>query len=354
MRFNAHLLLGSSGYYVTMRPDLGRANVRALARAALDEAVRIDPEIVEVQRALGVYYRWSGDLVQAEEHLFRVLRRQPNDVDALLWLARIQGARGDWDSATVMLQRAGDLDPRSAQTAQQVARSYGIGGRYEDALRSANRFVTLAADQARPYVEKGWLHVLAGDTAAAHQSIRLGAERVGLVNLLVALIRAVDVCGAMLRIFDEYGEAVRGLSQDALGVDTLDYLQAKAISYHEDPDLAGAYFDSIVVFRTTALEANPDLRSYRAGRVRAYAGSGRKEAAIQDAAAVLRVAGPAWHSRRLAEAYVMIGELDAAVEQLRTAFGSPYRFSPALLRFDPIWDPLRDHPGFQELLEGGN
>jgi hypothetical protein len=30
----------------------------------------------------------------------------------------------------------------------------------------------------------------------------------------------------------------------------------------------------------------------------------------------------------------------------------PSEMSPALLRIDPVWDPLRNHPRFQKLVEG--
>jgi hypothetical protein len=60
------------------------------------------------------------------------------------------------------------------------------------------------------------------------------------------------------------------------------------------------------------------------------------------------------HTWFLAEAYVMLGEYDAAVDQVRILMASRPPLTASFLRLDPIWDPLRDHPGFQELLEGGN
>jgi hypothetical protein len=53
----------------------------------------------------------------------------------------------------------------------------------------------------------------------------------------------------------------------------------------------------------------------------------------------------------LAEVYAMVGEYDAAIEQLEYLLSIPCLVSPALLRIDPIWAPLRDHPRFQALLE---
>jgi serine/threonine-protein kinase len=47
----------------------------------------------------------------------------------------------------------------------------------------------------------------------------------------------------------------------------------------------------------------------------------------------------------------MVGEYDAAIGQLELLLSIPSEISIPLLRVDPLWDPLRDHPRFQELLE---
>ncbi len=46
----------------------------------------------------------------------------------------------------------------------------------------------------------------------------------------------------------------------------------------------------------------------------------------------------------LAETYVMVGEYEAAIDQLDYMLSIPSRISVPLLRIDPLYDPLRDHP----------
>ncbi len=41
-----------------------------------------------------------------------------------------------------------------------------------------------------------------------------------------------------------------------------------------------------------------------------------------------------------------------AIDQLEFLLSRPGVLSVSLLRLDPTWDPLRDHPRFQRLLEG--
>jgi serine/threonine-protein kinase len=55
----------------------------------------------------------------------------------------------------------------------------------------------------------------------------------------------------------------------------------------------------------------------------------------------------------LAQVAARMGEPDRAISALRKAISLPTRtqppFTPALLRLDPMWDPLRGDPRFQEL-----
>jgi serine/threonine-protein kinase len=53
----------------------------------------------------------------------------------------------------------------------------------------------------------------------------------------------------------------------------------------------------------------------------------------------------------LAQIYVMVGEYDAALDQIEYLLSIPYWLSVPSLRIDPLWDPLRNHPRFQKLLE---
>ena len=53
----------------------------------------------------------------------------------------------------------------------------------------------------------------------------------------------------------------------------------------------------------------------------------------------------------LAVIYAQLGELDRAVAELARLVRLPGGPTPGTLRIEPQWDPLRDHPEFQKLLE---
>ena len=56
-------------------------------------------------------------------------------------------------------------------------------------------------------------------------------------------------------------------------------------------------------------------------------------------------------ANKVAEIFVTVGEYDAAIDLLENLLSIPSQISVNLLRIDPIWEPVRDHPRFQRLIE---
>jgi hypothetical protein len=52
----------------------------------------------------------------------------------------------------------------------------------------------------------------------------------------------------------------------------------------------------------------------------------------------------------LARIYVMVGENEAALDQLEYLMSIPGDLGVGAFRPDPAWKPLRDHPRFQALI----
>jgi serine/threonine-protein kinase len=56
-------------------------------------------------------------------------------------------------------------------------------------------------------------------------------------------------------------------------------------------------------------------------------------------------------SIELAKVYAQVGETDKVLVLIDELLSIPCDLSVGLLRLDPVWDPLRDNPRFQALLE---
>jgi serine/threonine-protein kinase len=110
----------------------------------------------------------------------------------------------------------------------------------------------------------------------------------------------------------------------------------------------------------------PDNAFVAAALAVAYAMLEEKESALNEAQNAMtlspsskdRLAGPAFEEN-LALVEMIVGENSRAISSLtqllQTPYGgwlySPAPITPALLRLDPIWDPLRADPAFQKLCE---
>jgi serine/threonine-protein kinase len=93
----------------------------------------------------------------------------------------------------------------------------------------------------------------------------------------------------------------------------------------------------------------------------AYAALGEKDLALKAAERAIMllprtedaVNGPIMEEN-LATVQTIVGENSHAISNLtrllQTSYGLP-RVTPALLRLDPVWDPLRADPRFQKLCE---
>ena len=89
-----------------------------------------------------------------------------------------------------------------------------------------------------------------------------------------------------------------------------------------------------------------------------YAGLGRKEDAIRagkKGVELLPISKEAWRGayrlEDLAVIYAQVAEPDLAIDHLETLLSVPSDLSVQLLRLNPKWDPLREHPRFIALLE---
>jgi serine/threonine-protein kinase len=134
-------------------------------------------------------------------------------------------------------------------------------------------------------------------------------------------------------------------------------------------DVAGAKVTAEQTLNTLeqSYRDQPDNEFFAQSLSRAYAVAGEKDSALKAAeqAIVLlpgakdRVWGPGLEEN-LVLIETIFGEKSRAIETLTQLLKTPHDsniypgvavLTPALLRLDPIWDPLRADPGFQKLCQ---
>jgi len=334
------------------QPDAGPK-----AREAVDKAVQLAPNHPATHHARGWYhYDVTEDFQKAEEHL--ELAQQSGVSEYLFWIAlgRVRWALGKWEQALASYQEAYKLDPQDDSVLSGLGRRHYEMRRYADAEFYLDNRIARHPDTRVGYFFKIMLYLSwDGDTERAAPALRTAMDR---FDLLGFLLTSWDFDDRMvLRLFpDHFAEALNQRTLAEPGDSAAFYLaKADAATRSRQEPLARVYVDSARVFLERRIAVRPN-NSRDHGRLGlAYAGLGRRAEAIHEAERALSIvknAGVAASFDRptLAEIYVLAGDYDAAIDQLASLLSVPSIISVPLLRFDPVWAPLRGHPRFEALV----
>jgi serine/threonine-protein kinase len=337
----------------------------AMAKDALDKALELAPDLPEVRLALGHYhYHGNLDYDLALEQFAIARKRQPNSSELMTFTGYVQRRQGKFEKAVVTLKEASELDPRSARLAYSLGSTSMLLRKYSEAERYYERAISLAPDWPRPYAYKMQLYFLAeGSTKKARTVLNRALENIGTKEDVFIIFHWV-----LLEIFDgNYQKALDTLSVGSSeAFETQFYFIPKAQLYGQINGLMGdrqaeqAYYESARKILESKIKQQPEDARFHSALGIAYAGLGRKQDAIREgqlAVELLPVTKEAWKGlyriADLARVYVMVGEYDLAIEQLEYLLSIPGELSIPLLRLDPAWNPLRDHPRFKKLIEQG-
>ena len=339
-----------------------REDQLAKARAAVDRAFALAPDLPEARMALGSWYYWGSlDYRRALEQFNAVRERQPNNSELLWLIGSVQRRQGNYEQALADFGRAARLDPRSQVFAFEVGGTLQGLRRYPDAERHYDEAIALAPDWVPPYASKATLYLgWQGNRDRAREVLRQVARHTGLQERIVPVLITEIAYRPLLPILEpDFQAALAGFSLSGGGVDSGAYYRVKA-EHHARAgraEIARAYHDSARVIWESRARAQPDNFGARIELASAYAGLGLTRAAEQEADAALALDPVARDALRgtfwvdeLAGLYVRLGDHAKALHLLRLLLRVPSPVDTAGLRVDPRFDRLRSLSAFQDLL----
>ena len=123
---------------------------RALADAAVNEALRLRPDLPEVHLALANHL-WAcyRDFERARVQIAIAAQARPNNAEVLELTASINQVQGRWEKATAGLERATTLDPLSLELLEALRTNYWCLRRYGDFERILDWAIELKPDEPR-------------------------------------------------------------------------------------------------------------------------------------------------------------------------------------------------------------
>ena len=332
------------------------------AKAAVDEALRLDPDLPEAHSSLGYYYYWGFlDYDDALKELALAQKSRPNDTRVLLGIGAVQRRQGKFESAVATMAKASEVDPRSSELAFNTAQTYALLRNYSEALHYIDNAISLAPDDVTRYTFKAlYCLVSSGDTKTAREVMQQASSIVGAEEYTAVLYtRAwIEMCdgkyNAALALASSKPE---GSYDDQFQFIPRTELLAEIHALMGQRDLARANYDSARAVLEARVKEQPDDARYHSELGVAYAGLGRKQDAVKEGkrgVELLPISKEAWRGtyrvRDLARIYTMIGEQSAAIDLLADLLARPSDISGPWLRIDPTWLPLRNNSRFQKLI----
>jgi tetratricopeptide (TPR) repeat protein len=330
-----------------------------LANAAVQTALRLQPDAGEAHLALAIYY-YNGfrDYGRARSELVIARRALPNSADVFRYTGMIDRREGHWDAATRNLERALELDPRNFFTLQQLAYAYGWQHRYADEVRTYDRALAIMPGDPGSRIN---LALVALDWRADIKPFQatlatLVAENPGLPLDLDALRPALceRPATAAIRALTNYprdGVVHNGVNNPRA------YWDGVIARCQGDLAKAQAAFTAARREVERTVERQPDFAAALSLLGMIDAGLERKEQAIQEGrrgCELLPISEDAIDGAdiaiNLAQIYSWTGEKDRAIEQIAAVERVPNTLSYGLLKLHPYWDPLRGDPRFDKIV----
>ena len=336
-------------------------------RNRAEQAITLAPNLAEGHIALGMYYSYGRiEFDKALAEFGRALELQPNNVRALLYAAGIHRRQGLWKQYLSELTRCEQLDPRDAQIPALMGATYCRLRMWEEANRAGQR--ALALD---PRNMPGMVHVLltslegTGDIEKAArllatfpadaliaQSFKVGGDVSNIIGIWPYFyVIKRDYLSALKARDKDSGEAIANrLSARA----AIFVLAGDTSSTHDEIERARGLVEA-------RLRERPDDGYALSQLSWIYVGLQRNSEAVKVAQHLAELIPPEKDAvegpeilANLAEIEARAGDARAAVKTLRQVLLLPAGMVVSIerLKIDPVWDPIRNDPGFQELLTG--
>ncbi len=353
-------------------------NMRDAAKKALENAQKLAPDSPETLLALGCYQYWVlDDYGPAKTTFGRVSKMLPGNSEVAAALGRVARAEGHWDQSIDYFEKALALDPLNAELLAETAWYYGMLGQFPTALKLYDQALDITPNDPDVMASKANIYQAQGNLEQAARCLsQITAQTPGVLESKITQFmfernydEAIRLVQARLARLQTEGEmiAAGGFETETMkGTHAMLQLGLATIQLAAG-DSTGAKF--------TAEQARNTLEGVRKTQsdhpavwfavAQADVLIGEKDSARKAAERAIMLLPSAKDAlekailqEQLAVVQTSLGENSRAISTLAHLLQTPYSsnagrtpITPALLRLDPIWDPLRGDPAFQKLCE---
>jgi TolB-like protein len=327
-----------------------------LAKQAAERALALQPELPEARLALGYYYYWGHRAYDpALEQFEMVGRARPNDTEVLTGIGYIRRRQGKFEQALDYLKKALVLDPRNAALASNVGNTHTMLRQYPQAQNYYDLALSIDPQELTPYIEKSMnFRLWKGEPQLSREVLEKAPP--GAMYLELDWIEQ----SFHERRFDEALRRIQALPFDFVRNQEQVYpkvlLEAHAYRYLGQRERARQAYGEAYRLLAAEVRLNPGDPRLQSSMGLALAGLGHREEAMKAGGLAVELSpvgkdavSGAHRLIELAKIYALVGAEQPALDHIDVLLGMPAPLSAAMLRSDPMWDPLRDNPRFQAI-----
>ncbi len=351
------LCIAHSNQYWAFNSTPGLAEA---AQTALDHAQDLAPDAGETFFAAGIYqYKVREDYDAALTAFAKARERSASRVMATEFSAYVKRRQGKWDDAIPLHAESLEIDPRNPIILSEAALTYRALRRFDEAHALMDRARAIEPENPELRAQKAEFALAQGDTATA--------ERLLKDVVIAGADPNVTMTCVQLRLFQRrYAEAIAILERVLAAPEKLaSSFAGLTANYRAELAIARALANDPDAKRglerardeLASIHPQPGGLGWSTTMVLLVSGILHDKATVDRVAAQLqdRIEKDAFtasfHRGTIATARAWLGEKETALQALPELLQLPGEacLTPALLRLNPLFDPLRSEAQFQEL-----